>query len=129
MSPTKHFLAPPPLEPQHSNEGSAYSISDTAVSHDPRSRTPSGLSIIVPDSVTVTSPAEYNRPMPHSRPTFSRQKVPPVIPPPEARKGRTLVLCFDGTGDQFDLDNSNVVQFVSLLQKDDKAQQMVYYQV
>ncbi|TFK56427.1 hypothetical protein OE88DRAFT_1669809 [Heliocybe sulcata] len=49
-----------------------------------------------------------------------------VIPPTHDR--RTLVLCFDGTGDQFDDDNSNVVQLVSMLKKDDPAQQMVYYQ-
>ncbi|KAH9167852.1 hypothetical protein EDB89DRAFT_1995238 [Lactarius sanguifluus] len=41
---------------------------------------------------------------------------------------RTLVLCFDGTGDQFDADNTNIVQFCSTLKKDDKHQQMVYYQ-
>jgi uncharacterized protein (DUF2235 family) len=38
------------------------------------------------------------------------------------------VLCFDGTGDQFDEDNSNIVQFFSMLSKDDPSQQMVYYQ-
>jgi hypothetical protein len=41
---------------------------------------------------------------------------------------RTLVLCFDGTGDQFDADNSNIVQLFSTLKKDDKEQQLVYYQ-
>ncbi|KAI9449825.1 hypothetical protein BJY52DRAFT_1126411 [Lactarius psammicola] len=41
---------------------------------------------------------------------------------------RTLVLCFDGTGDRFDADNTNIVQFSSFLKKDDKKQQMVYYQ-
>ncbi|EIN13933.1 hypothetical protein PUNSTDRAFT_20921, partial [Punctularia strigosozonata HHB-11173 SS5] len=40
---------------------------------------------------------------------------------------RTLVVCFDGTGDSFDNDHSNVVQFVSMLRKDDHGQ-MVYYQ-
>jgi uncharacterized protein (DUF2235 family) len=67
-----------------------------------------------------------------------------VIPP--THPARTLVLCFDGTGDSFDADvrgylhgqrsvtqlvfqNSNVVQFFSMLKKDDRAQQMVYYQV
>ncbi|KAF9237083.1 hypothetical protein BU15DRAFT_49280 [Melanogaster broomeanus] len=49
-----------------------------------------------------------------------------IIPPVHAR--RTLVLCFDGTGDQFDADNSNIVQFFSMLSKDDPSQQMVYYQ-
>ncbi|EPQ60078.1 hypothetical protein GLOTRDRAFT_112845 [Gloeophyllum trabeum ATCC 11539] len=41
---------------------------------------------------------------------------------------RTLILCFDGTGDQFDDDNSNVVQLVSMLKKHDPDEQMVYYQ-
>ena len=74
-----------------------------------------------------------------------------VIPPSHPDLARTLVLCFDGTGDQFDADvcvhifyswwpfhrtslfsvsqNSNIVQFFSMLKKDDKSQQMVYYQV
>jgi len=54
------------------------------------------------------------------------REVPRTIPP--NHKHRTLVLCFDGTGDQFDLDNSNVVQLFSLLKRDDNSQQMVYYQ-
>lgn len=41
--------------------------------------------------------------------------------------GRTLVVCLDGTGDQFDHDNSNVVNFVATLKKDD-PNQVVYYQ-
>ncbi|KZT27513.1 hypothetical protein NEOLEDRAFT_1130481 [Neolentinus lepideus HHB14362 ss-1] len=49
-----------------------------------------------------------------------------VLPPIHDR--RTLVLCFDGTGDQFDDDNSNVVQLVSMLKKHDPTHQMVYYQ-
>ena len=52
---------------------------------------------------------------------------PPVIPPDHTN--RTLVVCFDGTGDQFDSDNSNIVQLVQLLKKDDRMQQLVYYQV
>jgi uncharacterized protein (DUF2235 family) len=74
-----------------------------------------------------------------------------VIPPSHPDLARTLVLCFDGTGDYFDADvcvdifyprwpfhrtapfsvsqNSNIVQFFSMLKKDDKSQQMVYYQV
>ncbi|KAI0094239.1 hypothetical protein BDY19DRAFT_880415 [Irpex rosettiformis] len=55
----------------------------------------------------------------------------PTLPPPsspETPLARTLVLCFDGTGDQFDADNSNVVQLFSMLKKDDRKQQMVYYQ-
>ncbi|KAI0673866.1 hypothetical protein C8Q78DRAFT_1076827 [Trametes maxima] len=52
-----------------------------------------------------------------------------IIPPYDPAAPRTLVLCFDGTGDQFDSDNSNVVKFFSLLKKDDRREQMVYYQV
>ncbi|TFK61202.1 hypothetical protein BDN72DRAFT_828458 [Pluteus cervinus] len=48
------------------------------------------------------------------------------VPPQHA--ARTLVLCFDGTGDQFDSDNSNIVQLFTMLKKDDRSQQMVYYQ-
>ncbi|KAJ7696741.1 hypothetical protein B0H17DRAFT_391005 [Mycena rosella] len=49
-----------------------------------------------------------------------------TIPP--ANDHRTLVLCFDGTGDQFDDENSNVINFFTMLKKDDKSQQLVYYQ-
>lgn len=47
---------------------------------------------------------------------------------PTQHKGRTLVLCFDGTGDQFDADNSNIVGLFSILNKGDPENQMVYYQ-
>lgn len=43
------------------------------------------------------------------------------------RSGRTLVICLDGTGDQFDNDNSNVVKLVACLKKDD-PNQITYYQ-
>lgn len=42
-------------------------------------------------------------------------------------QGRTLIICLDGTGDQFDNDNSNVVNFVACLKKDDPTQ-VTYYQ-
>ncbi|KAH9922868.1 uncharacterized protein BXZ73DRAFT_51265 [Epithele typhae] len=47
----------------------------------------------------------------------------------QARTPRTLVLCFDGTSNQFDGENTNVVKFYSLLKKDDSTQQQLcYYQ-
>ena len=74
-----------------------------------------------------------------------------TIPPtgPTSDGGRTLVLCFDGTWDSFDKDvsqlsspssrimpetecdlqNSNIVQFVAMLKKNDPTKQLVYYQV
>ena len=42
-------------------------------------------------------------------------------------KGRTLIVCLDGTGDKFDNDNSNIVHIVSCLKKDDPSQ-VTYYQ-
>lgn len=48
--------------------------------------------------------------------------IPPTAP------HRTLVLCFDGTGDQFDADNSNIVQLFTMLAKGQPDRQMVYYQ-
>ncbi|KAF9477867.1 hypothetical protein BDN70DRAFT_913930 [Pholiota conissans] len=47
---------------------------------------------------------------------------------PQGHPARTLVLCFDGTGDQFDSDNSNIVALFTMLKKDDSDKQMVYYQ-
>ncbi|KAF8856071.1 hypothetical protein BDZ45DRAFT_804443 [Acephala macrosclerotiorum] len=44
-----------------------------------------------------------------------------------ANQGRTLVICLDGTGDSFDSDNRNVVNFVACLKKDD-PNQITYYQ-
>ncbi len=55
------------------------------------------------------------------------EDIPTTIPP--KHESRTLILCFDGTGDQFDANNSNIVQLCSLLKRDDRSEQMVYYQV
>jgi uncharacterized protein (DUF2235 family) len=41
---------------------------------------------------------------------------------------RTIVICLDGTGDQFDGDNSNIVNFVSCLKKHSPGEQVTYYQ-
>ncbi|KAG8740401.1 hypothetical protein FRC11_000280, partial [Ceratobasidium sp. 423] len=44
------------------------------------------------------------------------------------RSNRSIILCFDGTSNHFSNQNTNVVQLVELLKKDDPAQQLVYYQ-
>ncbi|KAJ7631645.1 hypothetical protein DFH06DRAFT_1223719 [Mycena polygramma] len=62
------------------------------------------------------------RPMPRSSERDLEETIPPT------NDHRTLVLCFDGTGDQFDDDNSNVINFFTMLKKDDTSQQLVYYQ-
>ncbi|KAH9081489.1 hypothetical protein EDB83DRAFT_2669902 [Lactarius deliciosus] len=41
---------------------------------------------------------------------------------------RTLILCFDGTSDKYDKDNTNVVKLYSLFNKDHVDQQLCYYQ-
>ncbi|KAF2217779.1 hypothetical protein CERZMDRAFT_30483 [Cercospora zeae-maydis SCOH1-5] len=41
--------------------------------------------------------------------------------------GKNIVVCLDGTGDQFDADNSNIVHFVSCLKKA-VPEQVTYYQ-
>ncbi|XP_006462887.1 hypothetical protein AGABI2DRAFT_186715 [Agaricus bisporus var. bisporus H97] len=50
-------------------------------------------------------------------------RIPDFVP--KKHDHRTLVLCFDGTGDHR---NSNIVEMFSILKKDDPDKQMVYYQ-
>ncbi|RDX42628.1 hypothetical protein OH76DRAFT_1410973 [Lentinus brumalis] len=65
-------------------------------------------------SAATTPPVSTNQPMSGNTP----EQTP-----------RTLILCFDGTSNQFDGDNTNVVKFYSLLKKDeDFDQQLCYYQ-
>jgi Uncharacterized alpha/beta hydrolase domain (DUF2235) len=125
----------------HMQESTAISFTDTVVDyHDGHERphmspTISGNSAPSPVSPTgtcVNSDGDFKQ----HKSVSTESVVPgadgePAIPPRSdpAFKCRTLVVCFDGTGDQFDDDNSNVVNFVSLLKKDVPAQQMVYYQV
>ncbi|KAF8171238.1 hypothetical protein K438DRAFT_1853048 [Mycena galopus ATCC 62051] len=77
-------------------------------------------------SVLVASPEDYS-PKELTLADGPSSVAEMTVIPPE-HKFRTLVLCFDGTGDQFDSDNSNIVQFFSLLPKEDREKQMVYYQ-
>ncbi|KAG9006512.1 hypothetical protein FRB94_014333 [Tulasnella sp. JGI-2019a] len=41
---------------------------------------------------------------------------------------RTLVLCFDGTGDSYDTKNTNIVRLFAALEKDRSHEQLCYYQ-
>ncbi|KAJ6511738.1 hypothetical protein DFH09DRAFT_1049688 [Mycena vulgaris] len=66
-----------------------------------------------------TSPTDF---APDTRELDLEKTIPPT------NSHRTLVLCFDGTGNQFDDENSNVINFFTMLKKDDKSQQLVYYQ-
>lgn len=88
---------------------------------------PTSVSPFTGSNIQTTSPNPPHIPHPIREETLDSRSLPPVIPP--EHNHRTLVLCFDGTGDQFDADNSNIVQLVSLLKKNDRNKQMVYYQV
>ncbi|CAK5265619.1 unnamed protein product [Mycena citricolor] len=88
-----------------------------------------------PNDSPITSLSEYATfpqrsspsPMdPDKREESDRFNLERTVPP--THRHRTLVLAFDGTGDCFDDDNSNVVNFFSMLKKDDCEHQLVYYQ-
>jgi Uncharacterized alpha/beta hydrolase domain (DUF2235) len=116
--------------------------------------------LLLPDHFIPTGPesTSTSKISPHPNACFSC--TPPYeharewIPNPEDKNlhpAKTLILCFDGTGDSFDedvsvllhtplstlnkiiffffLQNSNVVQFLSMLKKDQPTEQLVYYQV
>ncbi|UZJ55759.1 hypothetical protein CBS101457_005079 [Exobasidium rhododendri] len=64
----------------------------------------------------------------------SNERIPSIIPAVRdsgkehaERTYRKVVICLDGTGDEFDADNSNVVKFFAALKKDDPTQ-LCYYQ-
>ncbi|KAI0248622.1 hypothetical protein BJV78DRAFT_1131065 [Lactifluus subvellereus] len=52
----------------------------------------------------------------------------PFLHEANPRKPRTLVLCFDGTGNKFGSRNTNVVKLYSILKKDNPGLQICYYQ-
>ncbi|KAJ7617476.1 hypothetical protein DFH06DRAFT_1237825 [Mycena polygramma] len=54
------------------------------------------------------------------------QKLPPPADPAVA--SRTLVLCFDGTSEQYSGHDTNPVKLFALLKKDDFREQVCYYQ-
>ncbi|CAE6393187.1 unnamed protein product [Rhizoctonia solani] len=56
------------------------------------------------------------------------QRLPTVDARLPSAKPRTLVLCFDGTTNVYDNTNTNVVKLFSLLKRDKRDEQMVYYQ-
>jgi len=51
------------------------------------------------------------------------------VPPIEVkRKPRTLILCFDGTTNEYSTKNTNVIKLYSILRKDKVEDQVCYYQ-
>uniref|UniRef100_A0A0W0G4G1 T6SS Phospholipase effector Tle1-like catalytic domain-containing protein n=1 Tax=Moniliophthora roreri TaxID=221103 RepID=A0A0W0G4G1_MONRR len=80
-----------------------------------------------PEESTIVPPPEEPSVTPHK---FSEYlpllEGSNTVPP--AHYGRTLVLCFDGIENEFDQENSSIVELFTLLKKDDRKKQMVYYQ-
>ncbi|TFK64432.1 hypothetical protein BDN72DRAFT_264633 [Pluteus cervinus] len=64
-----------------------------------------------------------------SKADFNKNRVKPVIIIGADKKPpKKLILCFDGTGNKFGQENSNVVRFFTALKKDDPDKQLCYYQ-
>ena len=105
---------------QHYQHGQEPTSASTAVDSvfDPHSRVPTSATEVGTSLNSPTNRLIYGQ---------SGDVVPPVIPVRTTDHHRTLVLCFDGTGNQFQNDNSNVVKFVSMLTKEEDKQ-LVYYQ-
>ncbi|TFK33598.1 hypothetical protein BDQ12DRAFT_690919 [Crucibulum laeve] len=112
----------------HYQEATGVSITDTVVERDEFTSSPNGKTHFGADMRKTPSPVSpADKPLPvHREETLDPSSSVATIPPDH--RHRTLILCFDGTGDQFDADNSNIVQLVSLLKKNDRSKQMVYYQ-
>jgi hypothetical protein len=113
-------------------EVTSFSLTDTLVNRPQGDRHPSLLSVFSGPASTITSTCPQQSPddltqLRCERSTLDDRFV--SIPPVGPTRKRTLVLCFDGTGEHFNANNSNIVKFVSLLKKEDNSQQMVYYQV
>jgi uncharacterized protein (DUF2235 family) len=79
-------------------------------------------------NVTASPDDSVSSPKPDEQPPRLPATIQAVRDPGASNSGgRTLVICLDGTGDKFDADNSNVVDFVACLKKDD-PDQVTYYQ-
>lgn len=63
-----------------------------------------------------------------SGPRPKQLPVKPLAPAPPSPDGKTLVLCFDGTANEYDDTNTNVVKLFGFLEKE-HPKQRVYYQV
>ncbi|GLB38791.1 putative uncharacterized alpha/beta hydrolase domain (DUF2235) [Lyophyllum shimeji] len=113
----------------HAQEATAFSMTETMVERGDGPLRPTLPSLFSGTTLTTSPdpiPGFDTRHPERKEQTLDPRLTPATIPPEHAH--RTLVLCFDGTGDQFDGDNSNIVQLVSLLKKNDRSKQMVYYQ-
>ena len=119
----------------HKQEPTTYSLTGTVVDHGDKkvpSLPPGFLPQVTASNRTLSDSPQDTPGKPGSHGLEEKpgsSSLASIIPLREKDDPRTLVLCFDGTEDQFDDDNSNIVHFVKLLAKKDRTKQMVYYQV
>lgn len=120
-----------PLVNAHLQEPTYFSTTDTIFTepHRPTRRDTAASRFTGEPFSERGSPGPSTKRAPRRTLTIDPHAPQEYIPKPDKDRRRTLILCFDGTGDQFDADNSNVVHFVSLLKKDNRDHQRVYYQV
>ncbi|KAF5355040.1 hypothetical protein D9756_005790 [Leucocoprinus leucothites] len=120
-----------PSEQGPAGQDTHHTRSPTAISSSPSESTT--LSPGTGSAFTGTSKGATLKGLPEAGPLpilgdgVNTNKIPNVTVPAD-HSNRTLVLCFDGTGDQFDNDNSNIIEFFGILRKDDPEKQLVYYQ-
>ncbi|KAJ7206376.1 hypothetical protein GGX14DRAFT_568347 [Mycena pura] len=114
----------------HAQEATAATLVDCALTSAPASLRSDSSGTAVVESPVPTATSAVFPTLATTTPQLVDQRearAPRVYVPP-VNDCRCLILCFDGTGDQFDADNSNIVQLMSALRKDDRTKQMVYYQ-
>ena len=118
-----------PTEAEPTTSASALSVPSPSTSMSQRSAVAHKLQapLLVGRAISTLSTASDTTSL-----SLNTEYTGPIIPPASDTRycdRRTLIVCFDGTGDEFDQDNSNVVSFFSLLKKGDHVRQLVYYQV
>ncbi|KAI6024565.1 hypothetical protein EDC04DRAFT_2899944 [Pisolithus marmoratus] len=89
------------------------------------SETPAPSQTLHPTSAHGARPVGFHAADSSGSTVRAQEFIQGVIPP--AHDYRTLVLCFDGTGSEFNTMNSNIGQFFTMLKKDNPQHQMVYY--
>ncbi|KAF1988472.1 hypothetical protein K402DRAFT_452716 [Aulographum hederae CBS 113979] len=85
------------------------------------------------NSYPIQTPEFSQHPEPPAHTTEEPIRLPKTIRAlknsrEEKHHPRTIIICLDGTGDRFDSDNSNIVNFVSCLKKHSLDEQVTYYQ-
>ena len=141
--PLQHQLSIPSLQvsaPPSESIGAQQSTEMSARQHDLATRvTKQWRRGIYPMQSPDNDSPFYRSPTPQPPEDRKQQKAGPIHLPKHIKaiedtgnqepiaRGRTIVVCLDGTGDKFDGDNSNIVHIISALKKDD-PNQISYYQ-